>query len=226
MNADQYQQLAHRTEADQQVILDRLVKLGPQAMRLDNAARGLCGDAGEVSTAVQRYIEYGRELDVANLKEEVGDCLWRLSQVCMAAGFTMVEAMEANIRKLAARYPEKYTDHLANNRDLEAEKSAILAESRKRYEELNAKADAGFATWGSTLPEVEGKVLPTEWQVASANGERREFAKWEEKPCEVCCAPASVGVRDVSRDDSVDEMHWYCKEHNRTPRVLPNKVQA
>lgn len=68
-----------RTEADQEKILDRLRNLGPQAMRLDNGARGLAGDCGEVSTAVGRYIEYGQPLDFTNLVEEVGDCLWRLA---------------------------------------------------------------------------------------------------------------------------------------------------
>lgn len=123
---NEYQRLALRTEADQQNILDRLVTLGPQAMRLDNAARGLAGDAGEVSSAVMKYIEYGRPLDVVNVVEEVGDCLWRLAQVCEATGLTLEECMRANLRKLAARYPDKYTDERAADRDRDAERSAIV----------------------------------------------------------------------------------------------------
>lgn len=120
-----YTKLAMRTEADQSVILKRLQELGPQAMRLDNGARGLCNDAGEVSSAVMKYIEYGRPLDVVNLKEEVGDCLWRLAQICEAAGFTLTEAKEINIRKLAVRYPDKYTDELSNLRNIRAERVVI-----------------------------------------------------------------------------------------------------
>jgi NTP pyrophosphatase (non-canonical NTP hydrolase) len=126
-----YQKLAMRTEADQAKILDRLTKLGPQAMRLDNAARGLAGDAGEVSSAVMKFIEYGRPLDVTNLLEEVGDCLWRLAQVCQAVSalsgeaFTLERAMEANIKKLAIRYPDKYSDEAAVHRDYEKERAAV-----------------------------------------------------------------------------------------------------
>lgn len=127
MTTSEYEQLAMRTEADQALILNRLCHLGNNAMRLDNAARGLAGDAGEVSSAVMKYIEYGRELDKVNLLEEVGDCLWRLAQVCKAAGFTLEQAMEANVRKLAARYPDRYTDERAAVRDREAERSAVEA---------------------------------------------------------------------------------------------------
>lgn len=127
MDVNTYSTLALRTEADQEKILDRLWHLGPQAMRLDNAARGLAGDAGEVSSAVMRYIEYGRELDRVNLLEEVGDCLWRLNQICAATGLTLEQAMEANIAKLSARYPGKYTDELAQNRDHTRERAAITS---------------------------------------------------------------------------------------------------
>lgn len=131
MTTAEYSEKALRTEADQTKILERLYReLGPSAMRLDNAARGLAGDAGEVSSAVMKFIEYGRPLDKTNLIEEVGDCLWRLNQVCAAAGFTMEEAMVANIAKLAARYPDKYTDDKAANRDKDAERAAIESTTR------------------------------------------------------------------------------------------------
>lgn len=131
MTADEYSVLALRTEADQQRILDRLNQLGAQAMRLDNGARGLANDAGEVASTVMKYIEYGQPLNVLNLKEEVGDCLWRLNQICAAAGFTLQEAMEGNVRKLAIRYPHKYSDELAaeKNRKRASEANAVLGAS-------------------------------------------------------------------------------------------------
>jgi NTP pyrophosphatase (non-canonical NTP hydrolase) len=125
MSPNEYSNLALRSEADQREILARLVRLGPQAMRLDNGARGLAGDAGEVSSAVMRYIEYGQPLDRTNLIEEVGDCLWRLAQICAAADFTMEDAMQANLAKLSARYPEGYSDERAANRDTDQERRAV-----------------------------------------------------------------------------------------------------
>lgn len=121
MDVSQYSLLALRTQADQFLILNRLVDLGPSAMQLDNGARGLCDEVGEVSAVVKKYIEYGQPLDRQNLLEEVGDCLWRLNQICWAAGLTLQEAMDFNLKKLQVRYPERFTDSLAANRNLEAE---------------------------------------------------------------------------------------------------------
>lgn len=122
MEVTEYARLAGRTQADQQVILDRLVQLGPKAMQLDNGARGLSDEVGEVSAVVKKHIEYGQPLDRENLLEEVGDCFWRLHQICDAAGITFADAMSFNIKKLAKRYPDKYSDHLAAQRDLTAER--------------------------------------------------------------------------------------------------------
>lgn len=125
MDTATYETLAMRTEAPQEEILARLASLGPNAMRLDNAARGLADDCGEVSGVVKKHIEYGQPLNITSLIEEVGDVLWRVAQLCKAGGFTLEQVMEANIRKLSARYPDKYSDALAaeegRNRQLEKE---------------------------------------------------------------------------------------------------------
>jgi NTP pyrophosphatase (non-canonical NTP hydrolase) len=127
---DAYERLAMRTEADQGTILTRMAAIGENAMRLDNAARGLADECGEVSSVVKKHIEYGQSLNVVNLKEEVGDCLWRLAQLCKAGGFTLQQAMDGNLRKLRVRYPEKYSDQQAAEagRDRAAE-AAVMSVS-------------------------------------------------------------------------------------------------
>jgi NTP pyrophosphatase (non-canonical NTP hydrolase) len=141
MDIKQYEEASMRTMADQNVIrlrnFEGVDKKGnPQfggknsstvLTQLDNAARGMAGDVGEVNTCVQQALEYGKLLDLVNLKEELGDVLWRIVQACNAVGFTLEEVMQANISKLAIRYPDKYTDHLADeaNRNREAERQAI-----------------------------------------------------------------------------------------------------
>ncbi len=99
-------------------------------MQLDNGARGLCNDAGELSAAVMKYIEYGRPLDEVNVLEEAGDCLWRIAQVLDAVGLTLEQAMEANLAKLAVRYPDKYSDVLSANRNVEEERKALAGEHK------------------------------------------------------------------------------------------------
>jgi hypothetical protein len=130
MTPDDYQRLAMRTEADQKVILDRLTfdtGYYVRAMRLMNAVIGLNDDCGEISGCIKRHVEYGQKLDTVNLLEEVGDVLWRLAQICHGAGFTMEQAMEANLAKLQKRYPEKYSDFNAaeENRPRDSERQAV-----------------------------------------------------------------------------------------------------
>lgn len=127
MRATEYQHQALRTEANQQAIHERHLRLGILATRLSNAVRGLSDDTGELNGAVKRWLEYGQPLDRTNLIEEVGDCLWRLAQVCEAVGTDLEYAMEANIRKLKIRYPEQYSDQLAaeHNRNRGAEATAL-----------------------------------------------------------------------------------------------------
>lgn len=133
MNPSDYQRLAMRTEANQRDIVHRIYVIDQtqdaKATRLSNAVRGLSDDAGEVNAAVKKWLEYGQELDEINLLEEVGDCLWRLAQVCDAIGATLDDAMVANIKKLQQRYPETYSDTLAKeeNRDRDKEREAVKA---------------------------------------------------------------------------------------------------
>jgi len=127
MTPDQYVQQAMRTQCPQEEIVFRIAKVGPnyQGQKLQHSIIGLAGEVGELAGAWERHIYYGQDLDVPNLKEEVGDCLWYLAELCDAMGFSMSEIMEGNIRKLQKRFPDKFKEDLAKeenrNRLLEME---------------------------------------------------------------------------------------------------------
>lgn len=125
MTTTEYQEMALRTQADQDKILKRMYSGPLSMMQADNACRGLIADAGEVAGCIQKWIEYGRDLDKVNLMEELGDCLWRIAQMCDAMNWSLEDVMQANIIKLQARYPLKYSDHQANNRDIPREVEAL-----------------------------------------------------------------------------------------------------
>lgn len=131
--SEKYIELAMRTQANQEKIRQRMFILGVDATTLDMASRGLAGDAGEVNTCIQNWLEYGKPLDQNNLLEEVGDCLWRIAQICNVMKWDLDAVMVANIRKLSTRYPDKYTDDLADpsKRNKEAEKKAINDDMKK-----------------------------------------------------------------------------------------------
>jgi NTP pyrophosphatase (non-canonical NTP hydrolase) len=130
MDSVTYQDKALRTMASQSGILERLNSYGTQAMQLINGTVGLSNEVGELNDAVKRHIEYGKPLDVTNVKEEVGDCFWRLRQICQAVGLTFEECMEHNIAKLKVRYPEAYSDTQADeqNRDRNSERKSLTGE--------------------------------------------------------------------------------------------------
>lgn len=100
MNAHEYQMLAMRTAKD----------MGSQAANLNHAALGVAGEAGEFCDAVKKHAVYGKALDAENAAEELGDLLWYAALGCDALGVRMADVMQANIDKLRARYPNKYSD--------------------------------------------------------------------------------------------------------------------
>ena len=105
MNFEEYQSTALRT-----------AKPGALAFQLTHAAMGLSGEAGEFVDAIKRHVIYGRTLDEANAKEELGDILWFVALGAQALGVGMEELARGNISKLQLRYPEKYSDLLAQQR--------------------------------------------------------------------------------------------------------------
>lgn len=85
---------------------------------------GVITETGELAEVLEHFLHSNAELqsfedmlDGINLKEEVGDVMWYLAVICKAGGFTLEEAAEANIRKLRAAYPDKFTEAAARNRD-------------------------------------------------------------------------------------------------------------
>lgn len=125
LTPNEYMTLALAKEADQGKIRERIFAIGIQATRMDNGLRGLTDEVGELAGAVKGWLEYGRPLDTQDILEECGDVLWRTSQILLAAGYTLEEAMKANLRKLNVRFKGAATDHAEEDRNREAEREAL-----------------------------------------------------------------------------------------------------
>lgn len=63
--------------------------------------------------------------DKINLFEELGDVLWYVAIAAEALGVGIDEIMVANLNKLRKRFPEKFTEELANERDIETEQKSL-----------------------------------------------------------------------------------------------------
>lgn len=126
MTPNEYQALAMRTKADPAKILARLNELGPAYLQAMIASNGHGNEHGEISDILKATIEYGKgPVDPIHLTEEIGDALWRLSQLADAFEIKIEDCMRANIEKLKKRYPDTFSDYLANNRNLAAEREAL-----------------------------------------------------------------------------------------------------
>lgn len=102
-----------------------LDKVGP---RLIHASMGFVTEAAEFQDALKKSLFYGKELDKTNLKEEIGDLLWYLAIAMDVLGTDFDGEQDRVIRKLKARYPSKFENDLAENRDLVAERKILETE--------------------------------------------------------------------------------------------------
>lgn len=109
MDANEYQRLAMRTAP--YGIFDNYMDA------IDNAALGLCGEAGEFADLVKKHIYQNHQLERDHMGKELGDVLWYISMAATALGYDMEELMEMNIEKLQKRYPNGFEAERSQNRE-------------------------------------------------------------------------------------------------------------
>lgn len=98
MTFSDYQQAALRTSQAE-----------PHRERLLVQALGLNGEAGEVADLIKKWAWHGKPLDSERIKDELGDCLWYLSDIASAFGLNLDDVAQHNIDKLMKRYPHGFT---------------------------------------------------------------------------------------------------------------------
>lgn len=124
MNSSNYVENAIRTEAP--VTSEMITRFSnPENIRLLHAGMGMVTEAGEFMDMLKKHLFYGKPLDKINLAEEVGDSYWYMALAVDILKTTMNDVMTVNIDKLKARYPEKFTEYHAENRDLVNERAIL-----------------------------------------------------------------------------------------------------
>lgn len=94
-----YQEETKRTLNHQSSDKDRLGELG----------MGLSGEVGELVNIIKKKIYHQHNIDLKDIKEEIGDILWYLSNIANEYKIDLTEVMQENIDKLQKRYPKGYT---------------------------------------------------------------------------------------------------------------------
>lgn len=99
--------------------------LDDDIIRLLHCSLGLATETGELMEALKNHIFDGFPLDGPNIREELGDICWYVGIGGDTIQTSLTEILSTNIKKLSHRYPEKFTEHHAINRDLDGERAII-----------------------------------------------------------------------------------------------------
>jgi NTP pyrophosphatase (non-canonical NTP hydrolase) len=93
-----------------QVLAMKTKKALGESFDLMHSVYGLCGEVGEYADAVKKHQVYGRPFDAENAIEEIGDIMWFVALAADCLGVDLNEIADRNIKKLAKRYPDRYSD--------------------------------------------------------------------------------------------------------------------
>lgn len=109
-----HDELITATAKSGQAIIDAL---NPFAADLLHTGVGVAGEAGELLDAIKKHVIYGKDLDVVNVIEELGDIEYYVGHIRQLIGVTRDDVLRANVEKLAKRYVGlKYSDKAAQDR--------------------------------------------------------------------------------------------------------------
>jgi NTP pyrophosphatase (non-canonical NTP hydrolase) len=64
---------------------------------------GMTGEAGEIANKVKKVMRDGKELDLEDIKHELGDVLWYVAGLATVLGIDLEDVAQANLDKLASR---------------------------------------------------------------------------------------------------------------------------
>jgi len=82
-----------------------------------NFCLGLSGETGEVIDLIKKEFFQGHGRNNDKLKDEIGDVLWYLSNLCNELGYNIETILDMNIEKLNKRYPDGFKEEDSTNRD-------------------------------------------------------------------------------------------------------------
>lgn len=120
---DYIQQALNTTNKEYESIKARLQD--DKIIKILHGLMGMTTETGEAMDALKKYLIYGKPLDMTNLEEETGDLFWYCAILADACDFTFESSMEKNIAKLRLRYPNRFTEYDAMNRNLEGERQIL-----------------------------------------------------------------------------------------------------
>lgn len=97
----------------------------PVDSRVLHGIMGICTEAGEIGEAYMDQTLEDKPLDSVNIHEEMHDISWYMAILHDALNLNWEDGLEKNINKLKTRFPNKFTQEDAVNRDLKKERKTL-----------------------------------------------------------------------------------------------------
>ena len=92
-------------------------EITPEQANLLHMGVGAAGEAAELLDAIKKHVIYQKPLDVENVKEELGDLLFYMSNLMQSVGLSFEEVLQHNVDKLSVRYSSgSYSNKQAQER--------------------------------------------------------------------------------------------------------------
>lgn len=96
-----------------QMACRRTAKVESDEDKMTHAMLGLISEVGEIADAIKKHTKYGQPLDVANIREEIGDVDYYLCMMADSIGASRERCAIANVEKLQRRYPDQFSNEHA-----------------------------------------------------------------------------------------------------------------
>jgi NTP pyrophosphatase (non-canonical NTP hydrolase) len=132
---------------------------------------GCITESAEIAEHVRDVLTGAKPLDAANLKEEFGDTLWYVALGLRFLQTSFGETFDTNIAKLRARFPDKFTEAAAIDRDLAAERAVL--EQSSGTDPVHQEGDAWYF-WDETRADRNGP-FPNE---ATTRAEQKRYCEY------------------------------------------------
>jgi len=127
MNITEYVEKAQRTNHTPRSRSEAYARITePDSFDMNHAIVGMLTELGEFADCFKKNVQYGKDIDWINAAEEMGDMMWYMAIASkiieQKIGVDMEQLLGTNIQKLRERFPGKFEEGRAINRDVSKER--------------------------------------------------------------------------------------------------------
>jgi NTP pyrophosphatase (non-canonical NTP hydrolase) len=150
--------------------------------RVFHGILGIVTESGELAAALLKGVEDSNHtIDAVNVQEEMSDIAWYEAILHDTLKLDWGQGLTNVIEKLRIRYPDKYSDYHADNRNLEAERAAlevgVTTPSNATADSAYLRAKAGVSLMQAELIEEAAEVYNSEREILKRTAADQKISK-------------------------------------------------